>query len=133
MNHSKTIIISLKPKWATAIADLTKNHEFRSRIPTKEIDTILVYVTLPVAELRYILKVGTPIKHPIKIELGGFGNDIFNEGSKKGKYAYPILSVQKIEPISLVVLKKDFDFVAPQGFTYLEKYPKLKNYLYAEK
>ena len=106
-----------------------KNHEFRTKKPKKDFDYIIVYVPIPVKELKYILKVKQPIASPNKIIIEGYGNKEFNN-TKKEKYAYPIESVYKInKPITLDILKQKFNFTAPQSFAYGEKYQELLEYI----
>ena len=66
------------------------NLELRNQ--KKHFDYIIVYVPIPVKELKYILKVKQPIASPNKIIIEGYGNKEFNN-RKKEKYAYPIESV----------------------------------------
>jgi len=123
------IIISLKPQFAKLIEEKIKTHEFRKRVPLNKPSEIWIYVTRPVAELKYILKVHDYIEYPQKIKVKGRGNIDFNNGIKP-KYAYPIKSLYKLnKPIPLKELRASFDFVAPQNFTYIEKYEKLNNYV----
>ena len=64
-----------------------------------------------------------------KISIDGYGNKEFNNASTE-KYAYPIESVYEInKPIKLDILKQEFNFTAPQSFTYGEKYQKLLEYI----
>lgn len=122
------VIYSIKPKYVNLILMQKKNHEFRSKLPKNVPDKILVYTTIPQAEIRYILEVGKPIDYPNKITENGVGNKEFNSGTKKGKYAYPIIHLYELEEsISLKVLKEEFDFNAPQSFCYLNNNAKLKD------
>jgi len=125
-----TIILSIKEIYTNAIASGEKDHEFRSRLPRKVPHTMIVYVTHPVAMIKYVLSVDKPVAHPNQIPLGGLGNDIFNDGLKRGKFAYPITKVFELKtPLSLKDARELCGFNAPQAFTYLEKYPRLEKWL----
>jgi len=120
------IIVSIKPRHLKNIIAHTKNHEFRSRVPKTKPRRLIVYTTLPIAEIRYILDIDEYVCFPTKIKEDGIGNDVFNLDTKGGKYAYPIKGITELShPITLKDLKGGYGFTAPQGFTYLEKYSKL--------
>ena len=124
-----SIFMSIKEEHIERIAKRSKNHEFRNRIPKKEVEYIIVYVPTPVKKLKYILKVKEPVKAPNKIEIEGKGNQEFNDG-KGSKYAYPIESVYKInEILDLGELKNKYNFTAPQSFAYGEKYKEILKFI----
>ena len=124
-----SIFMSIKEEHIERIVKRSKNHEFRNRIPKKEVEYIIVYVPTPVKELKYILKVKEPVKVPNKIEIEGIGNQKFNAG-KGSKYAYPIENVYKInEILDLCELKNKYNFTAPQSFAYGEKYKEILKFI----
>lgn len=86
----KAIYISIKPKFTKMIETGEKNYEFRKYISKQEIDTLFVYESSPTCKLKYILELGNIIEYPNKIEKEGYGNEDFNNGLKKAKYAYEI-------------------------------------------
>jgi len=121
------IIISLKPKFAELIEKREKTHEFRKNVPKNIPQRIWIYVTHPLAELKYIAEVDNYIKFPNKIQERGLGNVDFNLGKKKSKYAYPIKKLYKLrKPISLEELRNRHSFVAPQNFAYMDRYYSIK-------
>lgn len=123
------VFMSIKEIHINRIISKIKNHEFRSKIPKKDFDYIIVYVPTPVKELKYVLKVKKPIESPNKILIEGYGNKDFNE-NKKSKYAYPIENAYEInKPLKLDILKQKFNFTAPQSFAYGEKYQELLDYI----
>lgn len=123
------VFMSIKEIHINRIISKIKNHEFRSKIPKKDFDYIIVYVPTPVKELKYVLKVKKPIESPNKILIEGYGNKDFNE-NKKSKYAYPIENAYEInKPLNLDILKQKFNFTAPQSFAYGEKYQELLDYI----
>lgn len=120
------VIFSLKPKYADLIVKGLKNHEFRNCTPKIPPRKIWFYITGPVSSLLYIADVSPAVTYPSKINSVGEGNEEFNNGFKKGEYAFPIVHLHKLKsPIDLSRLRKDFKFTAPQGFVYANKYPEL--------
>lgn len=60
----------------------------------------------------------------------GNGPTVYDYLQRSGKgYAIPILSTKEIEPISLDVLRSQFDFRAPQSYQSLAKHPTLLQFL----
>lgn len=126
----KGIFISIKPEFTEKIENGEKNYEFRKYIPKEEFDKLYVYETVPTCSLKYILTIDKIIKFPNKIDEKGYGNNDFNKGLKKSKFAYHILKVEKIDnPISLKELKNRFGFTAPQSYAYDTRYSELVNYI----
>lgn len=126
----KAIYLSIKPQFTKLIAIGEKNYEFRKYIPKIEIDKLFVYETTPTCALKYIIELGKIIEYPQKIVKNGYGNEDFNNGLKKSKYAYEINSVYLIEePILLSELKLKYGFAAPQSYAYDDRYPELTEYL----
>lgn len=127
---SSGIFISIKPNFTKIIETGEKNYEFRKYVPKRDINKLYVYESSPTCCLKYILFIDRIIEYPTIIEESGIGNDEFNKGLKKSKYAYSIKNVYKlINPISLVDLKKNYNFVAPQSYAYDTKYPDLIEFI----
>ena len=124
------IFISIKPNFTKIIETGEKNYEFRKYVPKRDINKLYVYESSPTCCLKYILFIDRIIEYPTIIDESGIGNDEFNKGLKKSKYAYHIKNVYKlIDPISLVDLKKNYNFVAPQSYAYDTKYPDLIEFI----
>lgn len=127
---TKAIFISIKPEFTKRIESGEKNYEFRKYIPKEEFDKLYVYETVPTCSLKYILTIDKIIEYPDKISEQGYGNDDFNNGLKKSKYAYHISKVEKLNKIiSLNDLKNDYSFAPPQSYAYDSRYPELTNYI----
>ena len=77
------VFMSIKEIHINRILGKIKNHEFRTKKPKKDFDYIIVYVPIPVKELKYILKVKQPIASPNKIIIEGYGNKEFNNTKRK--------------------------------------------------
>ena len=126
----KGIFISIKPKFTKMIELGEKNYEFRKYIPKEKIDILYVYETVPTCSLKYILTVDKIVEYPNKIEENGYGNNDFNNGLKKSKYAYHISKVEKLDiPLDLAFLKSRFSFTAPQSYAYDSRYSDLTDYI----
>ncbi len=127
MNNA--IFVSINPISIDKIEKKIKTYEFRNYIPKKKFNKLYVYVTSPICELKYIIQIANIISTPQKIEIGGDGNELFNDG-KKSKYAYQISKVYKLTiPIKLSSLKEKFNFTPPQSYAYDEKYHDLSIFL----
>ena len=127
---SSGIFISIKPNFTKIIETGEKNYEFRKYVPKRDINKLYVYESFPTCCLKYILFIDRIIEYPTIIEESGIGNDEFNEGLKKSKYAYHIKKVYKlINPIALVDLKRNYNFTAPQSYAYDTKYPDLIEFI----
>lgn len=125
-----SIFISIKPIHLNRIVSREKDHEFRSKIPKQSVSIMYVYESSPTCKLKYIMQVETPIEYPNKINTLCYGNNIFNEGMKKGKFAYPIISLYKLKTeLSLSFLRSTFDFNPPQSFMYTSTNKELKDYV----
>ena len=126
----KGIFLSIKPEFTKRIETGEKNYEYRKYIPKENFELLYVYETVPTCSLKYVLHIDHIVEQPNKIFEKGFGNDDFNKGLKKSKYAYHIKAVEKLDtPISLKKLKEEFGFSAPQGYAYDTRYPTLVEYI----
>jgi len=120
------VIFSLKPQFAELIEKKQKTHEFRKYTPKTLPSKLWFYVTFPISILMYIADVAPVVEFPNKIPSDGYGNEDFNNGLKKSKYAFPIRHLYRIrKPITLKQLRDYYNFTAPQGFAYMSKYPNL--------
>ncbi|MEZ6255730.1 MAG: hypothetical protein R3B92_03100 [Patescibacteria group bacterium] len=122
------VLFSLKPQFAELIEKKKKTHEFRKYQPKTAPTRLWFYITSPVSELIYIADVKPVVQYPNRIPTIGYGNEDFNNGLKKSKFAFPITHLYKLkQPLTLKTLKDKYGFTAPQGFAYMRKYPKLYN------
>lgn len=125
----KAIYLSIKPQHVKRIVCGKKNYEFRNYVPKREFDTLFVYESFPICELKYIIELGDIVCYPDKISEDGIGNAEFNIGDKS-KYAYFIKHVYLLDnPISLKELREKYSFTPPQGFAYDDRYEKLTGYM----
>jgi predicted transcriptional regulator len=127
---SDAIYISIKPEFVSLIEKQEKNYEFRKYVPRKPFKYLYVYTTLPNGKLEYIIEIDYILIYPQKIMENGIGNNEFNLGKKKSKYAYHIKHLYKLNtPLSLVELKKEYNFTPPQGYFYADYNKTLTNYI----
>lgn len=115
------VVMSIKPQYVNHIKDKKKSYEFRNYIPKLGIDRLWVYTTSPVGMLEYVIDIDNIVKYPECIIGKGVGNDDFNNGLKKSKYAYHINHLYRLKrPIALKQLRDKYNFTAPQSYFYLE-------------
>ncbi|MEE3343794.1 MAG: hypothetical protein VZS44_06870 [Bacilli bacterium] len=127
---NKGIFISIKPQYIKLIITGEKNYEFRKYIPKEKINKLYVYETTPTKSLKYIMTIDKIIEYPNKIKEPGYGNEDFNNGLKKSKYAYHISKVEELDKsIELSELKSIYSFTPPQSYAYDTKYNSLLNYI----
>lgn len=130
MSEEEGIFISIKPHFVDLILNKRKNYEFRKYIPKKEFKRIYIYETLPKARIKYVIEILKIYIYPQKIDIYGVGNEDFNNGNKKSKFAYKLGKIYQLEDeINLKDLKIKYGFVPPQNFSYTSKYKKLTEYI----
>ena len=124
------VIVSIKPNFVELIRNGKKTHEFRKYVPNLGVTHLWIYATMPVGKLQYLAIVDSITEYPNQIAEVGFGNDDFNAGLKKSKYAYHISHLFKLEKaLTLEELKANFGFTPPQSYLYLQSNVKLEGYL----
>lgn len=124
------IILSIYPKYNELILSKEKKFEFRNFIPKNNISYFWIYESKPTKALKYIMKVSRPIVFPNIINCSSYGVERFNSGTMDRKYAYLIESLYILEkPLELKFLNENFNFTAPQAFTYLRNNKSLMEYL----
>jgi len=124
----KDIFISIHTKYMNKIELMEKRYELRNFSTKYPIKRFYIYEPLPVCKLTYIANVEHPVVFPNKIKNSCIESDRFNNGETHYKKAYEIKDLYKLEePIPLHKLKEDYQFTAPQSYTYSEKYPDLIN------
>lgn len=124
------IILSIYPKYNEMIFEKEKKFEFRNFVPKNYTSYFWVYESKPTKALKYIMKVSRPIIFPDKINCLSYGVERFNNGIMDRKYAYEIESIYVLDkPLDLNFLSGNFNFTAPQAFTYLRNNNNLLEYL----
>ena len=124
------VVVSIHPKFTNLIKTREKNYEFRKYLPKRGVDKLWIYNSSPVCSLEYLAVIDKVVEFPQKITENGFGNDDFNNGLKKSRFAYHIKHLYKLTyPLPLDRLKREFNFSAPQSYFYLDSNEELKNFL----
>ncbi|TDM42095.1 hypothetical protein ETI10_03105 [Macrococcoides goetzii] len=124
----KDIFISIHPKYTKKIEFKEKRYELRNFKTKYPIKRFYIYESMPVCKLTYIANVELPIIFPDKIKNSCIESERFNNGETLYKKAYEIKDLYKLEePLPLHKLKEDYQFTAPQNYTYSERYPDLIN------
>jgi len=130
--ETKVILLSIRPKYAEKIFNGTKRVELRRVMPNlKEGDTIFVYVSSPVKELRGHFEVEKVVKKPIdklwlqvKQDIGITEEEFYEyyTGVEYGFGIYLRAPASIRSPISLDRLRKLWkNFHPPQNYRYISK------------
>lgn len=127
------IVVSIYPKFTNLIKTGEKNYEFRKYVPKRGVNRLWIYSSSPACSLEYVAEIDKIVEFPEKIAEEGIGNDDFNNGLKKSKFAYHIKHLYRLaSPLSLERLRSEFGFSAPQSYFYLDSNDKLKDYLQSQ-
>jgi len=81
------VVMSIKPNFVKLIQEKKKNYEFRKYIPKLGIYRLWIYTTSPVCILEYVAEIDNIVEYPESVIGNGVGNEDFNNGLKKSKYA----------------------------------------------
>lgn len=121
------ILLAIKPEYVERILKQEKLFEFRKRLPTRPVDTILIYCTYPIMKVVASVKVidiikGSPTavwtqtKHAAGISRTHYRK--YFHGVKTA-YAYSLGEVSQFDiPLDI----KHFGIIAaPQSFVYIQK------------
>ncbi|KAK0733257.1 hypothetical protein B0T26DRAFT_683280 [Lasiosphaeria miniovina] len=115
------ILISIHPEPADAIVEGTKDHEFRNYKFPLQVCRCWIYVTRPVAEVRYMAVLG-PAEEPGQIDSeSGIGNAEFNEGTLGFNFAHKLVQVYELNnPVPLASMKDNgLGDNPPQKYRYV--------------
>lgn len=127
------IVVSIYPKFTNLIKTGEKNYEFRKYVPKRGVNRLWIYSSSPACSLEYVAEIDKIVEFPEKIAEKGIGNDDFNNGLKKSKFAYHIKHLYRLaSPLSLERLRSEFGFSAPQSYFYLDSNDELKDYLQSQ-
>ncbi len=120
------IILSIKPEFADEIFSGRKKYEYRKKIFTKEVKSVIVYSTMPVGKFVGEFTIEKIVNgNPDAIwektkNYSGITKEFFEEyfSGRDNGYALKISTVKEYEkPIDPFRLIKSF--VAPQSFKYI--------------
>lgn len=120
------VLLSIKPEYVEKIFSGEKQFEYRKSIFKKNVDTIVIYATMPIGKIVGEFQIETILyDSPQSIwektkERAGITSDFFYEYFKQKNIAYAI----KIKNVVKYPLERDpfleiTNFFAPQSFRYL--------------
>lgn len=129
-NFYDSLILSIKPNYLKLILSGYKKYEFRNFRPKVLNNYFWIYESHPTKTLKYLMKVKQPIVYPEKVAGTSYGVNRFNSGQMKNKYAYEIEELYQLEdPLPLDFLRTNFNFTAPQSYTYLFNNTELQGFI----
>lgn len=122
-----TILLAINPEFVEKILNGQKKFEFRRRVPSANVDKIIIYATAPVkkvvgvARVREIISMSPNDLWNVTHEFAGIGRGFFDSyffGCDVA-HAYVLENVQKYkQPREL----SDFGIrAAPQSFVYIDE------------
>lgn len=119
------VLLSIKPEFANKIFDGTKRYEFRKRIFTQDVKTIVVYASSPVQKIigefviEHILNEEIDILWEHTKEYSGISKEYFYQYFKERDegFAIKIKSTRKYKTPKCI--KEDFNKFPPQSFIYI--------------
>lgn len=131
------IILSIKPEFVKEIFEGRKRYEYRKAIFTKNVDSVIIYSTMPVGKFVGEFTIdGIVQEHPDKLwkntkKASGISKDFFDTYFKDREKGYA-LRIGKVKEYSKPLNPLDVieHFIAPQSFRYvnddiLERYHRL--------
>lgn len=128
----KTMLLSIKPEWFNKIMDGSKIFEYRRTFPDEEIRAYM-YVSTPMKQIVGKVHFGRRIDiHTWKEQYQAYAEvcERIDDFLTRHTYAMPVLSYQMTNAIDLLTLRQfDPKFVCPQMYYYLDKYPKLFEFI----
>lgn len=128
----RTMLLSFKPEWFNKIKDGIKIFEYRRNFPDEEIFAYM-YVSSPMKKIVGKIHLGRKIDIKIWLEKYKDDSDVCDrilDFLTRHSYAMPIISFQMTKEIELDTLRKfNPDFVCPQMYYYLERYPDLFEFI----
>jgi predicted transcriptional regulator len=119
-------LMSIKPQFARAILDGTKGIEFRKRRLAADIDTVIIYATLPLGMVIGAFQVVTyDVDHPSPLwerhkKHAGITRSAYRDYYRNTQHAVGIVVEQVVtlpDPVPLSQLRPGVR--APQSFAYL--------------
>ncbi|OHE94258.1 hypothetical protein CORC01_10418 [Colletotrichum orchidophilum] len=113
------IFISIHPEHMEAIVAGDKNHEFRNYKIPHTVTRMWLYITKPVAEVRY-MACFSEARSPGEIDEDGVGNAEFNQ-NQTSKFAYHLRKVYQLnDPMPLQeMIELDWLHGPPQKYNYV--------------
>lgn len=128
----RTMLLSFKPEWFNKIMDGSKIFEYRRTFPDEEIMAYM-YVSTPMKQIIGKVHLGRRIDiHTWREQYQADARvcERIDDFLIRHRYTMPVLSYQMTKAIDLQTLRQfDPKFVCPQMYYYLDKYPKLFEFI----
>ncbi|WP_018391810.1 ASCH domain-containing protein [Bacillus sp. 37MA] len=127
------VLLSIKPQYVQEIINGNKKFEYRKRIFKKNVESVVIYSTMPVGRIIGEFKIDRIIKDsPVELwnqtaRYSGISKDSFLEyfSGRNNGFAIKIKEfVEYDEPINPKELDKDF--TAPQSYKYIYNEPDIQ-------
>ncbi|WP_168709047.1 ASCH domain-containing protein [Onishia niordana] len=131
MSHKKSIIISIKPRWAEKILGGDKTVELRKSFTPQhsDIETALIYASSPKSAIIGKVKI-EKVKHDNitnlwneTMELSFVSKNDFSEyfSNKKSGNAIFMSSPQRTQPLKLDYLRDKYNFTPPVSWRWIKE------------
>lgn len=129
----KTVLMSIKPKYADMIADGIKKIEFRKRIFADSVETVYVYSSSPVKQILGYFKITKIVKGtPEQLwnhfsDMGCMSSEDYISYYRNHKIGYGIM-IKEFIKFTNVISPKSYNplFRAPQSFCYIDNIEELE-------
>lgn len=121
------VLLSIKPQFVEEIISGRKKFEYRKRIFKKNVDTVVIYSTMPVGKIIGEFLIDKIIDESIEelwnqtSEFSGISEGFFREYFNERQTGYAI-KIKKFVKYKKPISPKDVlkNFVAPQSYMYVE-------------
>ncbi|MTK06519.1 MAG: ASCH domain-containing protein [Hungatella sp.] len=119
-------LLSIKPVFVEEIMAGNKRFEYRKRIFKQDVDSVVIYASMPVGKIVGEFKIGEIInKSPKDVwqetkDYSGISYRFFQSYFKGKKEAYAI-QIKEFVPYDIPIdpYKDDINFVPPQSYKYI--------------
>ncbi len=122
------VLLSIKPEFVHKIISGNKKFEYRKQIFKKDVDTVVIYSTMPEGKIVGEFKIEKIIKEPpeklwdITKECSGITKQFFMEYFKNRQFGYALeISEYKNYDTPIDPRNKFNNFTAPQSFKYIDE------------
>ena len=128
----KEIFLSFSPKWYNPLEEGSKKFEYRRRFCN---EGVLAYIYLSYPIQKVVAKIKFGKKVPLETWKEKYSNNKevltrINDYLLRNKYVIPIMSFQKIKPISLNEIRESLpSFNPPMSYMYIKEKSKLQQLL----
>lgn len=123
------VLLSIKPEYVEQILNGNKRFEYRKRIFKKEVESVIIYCTMPIGKIVGEFTIETIIMDtPEAIwtqtqHYSGISEDFFRDYFSDREEAYAI-KIREFREYETPIYPQDVfkDFVPPQSYRYIEDF-----------